>query len=387
MKKLLYISACAGFLLWAGCKEMDRLDHIDPSTAIPAQISDIKVVSTPGGAILTYTLPKDPGLQYVKAVYDIRPGVSMEAKSSIYSDTLMLSGFGDTSQYDIQLYSVGKNERSSAPVTISVKPLLPPVRTVFDSLAIEAAFGGVKMRFKNPREANVAVILLADTSGQGFWTELQTFYTRAPQGVLSFRGLPPTEKRFAVYLRDRWDNRSDTLFATLTPFFEEIIPKPFAAVRLPTDTYDPVEPQYPIERMWDGDIGSIFASKHNTLTPQWFTVDLGVSVVLSRVRMHQRLPNYTFTGGNVKMYELYGSNDPDPDGGWNNWHLLGKFSNYQPSGTPTAEEINAAHVLGEDHDLDFVPPPYRYVRWKTLATYGGGPQVTIAEIFFWGQIQ
>lgn len=388
MKQLLYIiSACSGLLLWSGCKEMDRLDHIDPSSAIPQQISNVKVTSTPGGVILTYSLPKDPGLLYVKAEYDIRPGVRMESKSSVYSDTLTLNGFGDTSHYDIRLYSVGKNEKASEPITVSVVPLMPPVRTVFDSLTIEAAFGGVKMRFKNPLEANLAVVLLADTSGQGFWTELQAFYTRAPQGVLSFRGLAPTEKRFAVYLRDRWDNKSDTLFATLTPFFEEPVPKPFTAVRLPTDTYDPVEPQYPIERMWDGDIGSIFASKHNTVTPQWFTIDLGAPVVLSRVRMHQRHPNYTFTGGNVKIYELYGSNDPDPDGGWNNWHLLGKFSNYQPAGAPTAEEINTAHVVGEDHDLDFVPPPYRYVRWKTLATYGGGPQITVAEIFFWGQIQ
>lgn len=387
MKQLLYIAASFFLLLWQGCKEMDRIDHIDPSTAIPAQISDVKTISTPGGVILTYKLPKDESMAYVKAVYEPKTGSRMESKASVYSDTLVLNGFGDTTSYDIKLYSVGKNEKASEPLVISVKPLQAPVHTVFDALTIEAAFGGVKMRFTNPLEANLAVVLLADTSGQGFWTELQAFYTRSPQGVLSFRGLAPTPKKFAVYLRDRWDNKSDTLFATLTPLFEEQVPKPFTGLRLLTDTYQEVEPQYPIEKMWDGDINSIFASKHNTTTPQWFTIDLGKRVVISRVRMHQRLPNYTFTGGNVKIYELYGSNNPDADGGWNNWQLLGRFKNYEPPGAPTAEEINAAYVLGEDHDLDIIPPAYRYVRFKTIATYGGGPQVTIAELFFWGQIQ
>src|SRR6187402_2537216 len=163
MKQLLYILLG---ICWLGCKKADRLDHISNSGVIPAQITDVKSVGTPGGAILTYSVPKDPELLYVKAVYEIQPGVSIEAKSSFYSDTLILQGFGDTLTHKVQLFSIGKNEKSSAPLTVEVVPLVAPVKLAFDSLELEAAFGGVKVRFKNKLEANLAVVLVSDTSNE-----------------------------------------------------------------------------------------------------------------------------------------------------------------------------------------------------------------------------
>jgi hypothetical protein len=385
MKHVLYIFLG---ICWLSCKKADRLDHISNSGTIPAQISDVKITATPGGAILTYSVPKDPELLYVKAVYEIQPGVSMQTKSSFYSDTLVLQGFGDTLIHKVELFSIGKNEKSSAPLVVEVTPLVAPVKLAFDSLELEAAFGGVKVRFKNRLEANLAVVLVSDTSNSGVWTPLQTFYTKAPEAVFSFRGLAPVERKFAVYLRDRWNNKSDTVIRTLTPLYEELIQKPYSALILPTDEYIPVEPQYPLDRMWDGLIdASIFASRHSTSTPQWFTVNLGVTAVISRIKMHQRNQPYSFTGGNVKSFEIYGSNNPDPDGSWASWQLLGAFQSFVPNGTPTAEDYQFVSVDGQDFDIPEVMPACRYIRFKTTGTYGGGPQVTISEITFWGQIQ
>jgi hypothetical protein len=103
--------------------------------------------------------------------------------------------------------------------------------------------------------------------------------------------------------------------------------------------------------------------------------------------MHQRNQPYSFTGGNVKSFEIYGSNNPDADGGWANWQLLGAFQSYVPNGTPTAEDYQFVSVDGQDFDMPEVMPACRYIRFKTTGTYGGGPQVTISEITFWGQIQ
>jgi len=389
MKKLLYILS---FLLLGaigqGCKEELRLDHIDENAPAPVQVSNIKSQSTPGGAILTYTVPSDVNLAYVKAVYEIQPGVFKEGKASFYTDTIKLEGFGNTDVYDVKVYSVGKNDKESEPLVIKVQPLTPPVYTAFADLTLDAGFGGVKVKFKNVNQANLAIVLEADTAGNGVSTPVQTFYTKAIAGSYSVRGLAPIQKKFSVYLRDRWGNKSEKLTKTLTPLFEAEVPKPFTTIHLPTDEYLPVESPYYMERMWDGLVDIwIFATRNNTTLPQWFTVDLNKQVVLSRMKMHQR--NYVYQGGDVKRFELYGTNNPGADGSFANWTLLGKFNSIKPSGLPSgqssAEDYDYAFTKGEDFELEEVPQAYRYYRIKTLETYGTNGQVTITELSFFGK--
>jgi len=393
MKRYIHsLLAVMTLIVYSSCKREDRIDHFDSNAPAPAPVTNPKYTGTPGGAWVTYEAPRDPNLAYIKAVYEIAPGVLREAKSSYYTDTLKLEGYGDTSFHEVQLYSIGRNEKASDPVKLQVKPLTPPVYTAFDSLQLEPAFGGVKIRFQNPAEGNIAIVLISDTTGNGVWTPISTFYTKAPKGVFSYRGLPPTQRKYALYLRDRWNNKSATLIKTLTPLFEEKVPKPFKALILPTDETIPVESQYPMERMWDDMIDQgIFATRHSSSTPQWFTIDLQRSVVISRMKMHQRGENYTYTGSNVKSFELWGSNDPDANGGWTKWVLMGTFQSYKPSGLPpgqvTAEDRDYGHTKGEDFDMPDIPAAYRYLRFKTTSTYGGGPQITIAELSFWGQLQ
>ena len=87
MKKIYFIGGLLVALLGYSCSKEGRLDFVDSNAPAPAQISAVKVDATPGGGILTYTLPADPNLAYVKAVYEIQPGVFREAKSSRYTDT------------------------------------------------------------------------------------------------------------------------------------------------------------------------------------------------------------------------------------------------------------------------------------------------------------
>ncbi|TDQ08785.1 DUF5000 domain-containing lipoprotein [Pedobacter metabolipauper] len=392
MKKLRYIFPL--LLLFAvvgqGCKEELRLDHIDENAPAPQQVSNIKSEGIPGGAILTYTVPSDANLSYVKAVYEIQPGVFKEGKASFYTDTIRLEGFGDTNEYDVKVYTVGKNDKASEPLTIKVKPLTPPVQSAFKYLTLDSGFGGVKIKFQNEFQANLAIVLEADTAGNGVMIPLQTYYTKAREGSYSYRGLAPIRKTFTVYLRDRWGNKSEILTKRTTPLAEAMVPKPFTALQLPTDEYLPVEAAYPMSRMWDGLVDIwIFASRNSTVVPQWFTVDLNRPVIVSRMKVHQRSPNYTYGGGNVKRFELYGSSAPNPNGSWDSWKLLGSFTSTKPSGLPlgqnSAEDYNYGHTLGEDFELTETPLAYRYYRFKSLETYGGGGQITIAEISFWGK--
>jgi len=393
MKKLLYIIAPALLITISfSCKKAGRIDFIDNNAPAPAQISDVKVIQKPGGATLTYKIPKDPNLAYVKAVYEIRTGVFREAKASYYTDTLHLVGYGDTLLHDVKIYSVGKNEKESTPVAMQVQPLTPPVRTTFLSLTLDATFGGVQVSFENIAKENLAITVMLDSTGQDTWTTINTFYTGAANGNFSVRGFDTTVRKFAVYVRDRWSNKSDTLMKTLKPVFETKIPKTtWSALRLPTDSYTPAQ-SYVLEHLWDNNIqgyDGIFASSNLSKLPQWVTIDLGKKIIISRIVSHQMSSDHFYAGSAMKSFELWGSNDPDTDGGWNNWEKLGTFQSFKPSGLPlgqtTDEDRNYAWFNGEDFSFDRLLPAVRFIRFKTLETYSMSGQVVIAELDLWGQ--
>ncbi|MBC7423296.1 MAG: DUF4959 domain-containing protein [Ferruginibacter sp.] len=394
MKKVYSIIILAA-IIWCSCTK-GRVDFLDANKAAPAQITNIKADQTPGGAVLTYKIPLDPNLSYVKAVYEIQPGVFREAKASRYTDSLKLVGFGDTLAHEVKVYSVGTNEKQSAPVAITVNPKTPPVKSVFKTVIFAAAFGGVSVSFKNPDKADLSIVIMRDTTGNNAWAIINTFYTAAISGNLSTRGLDSVPQKFALFIRDRWNNKSDTLYETLTPKYESQITKDtWNALVLPTDQTAIAGPWYNIENMWDGvpggGTGNIYASSNASHLPQWFTFDLGKKVLLSRFKMFTEGYDHCYTGSAVKIFELYGSNSPDTDGGWTKWQLLGAYHSFKPSGLPlgqrTAEDINYAHFLGEDFNFDTAPAPVRYLRWKTLETYASPGQVVIAELSFWGQVQ
>lgn len=394
MKKLYFIAALLMAIFWYSCTKDTRFDNIDPKAPAPAPVTDVKVKPTPGGALLTYKIPSDPNLLYVKAVYEIQPGVLKEAKSSMYTDTLRLEGFGDTESHDVKIYTVGKNEKLSTPVSVSVIPNTPPVKTVFANTVLTSTFGGVNIVFTNPDEAEVSIVVMVDSTGNNTWAPVTTIYTKSLKGNFSARGLKSEEKKFRLFVKDRWNNKSDTLTQLITPRFETLITKDtWSVLVLPTDQTAIAGTGYTLNKLWDGlyPLANSYASANASVLPQWFTLDLGKKVLMSRFKEHQAATSHLYTASAVLTFELWASNSPDLDGGWKNWDLLGTFHSFKPSGSPigknTAEDINYGNFLGEDFNFDVPPPAYRYLRWKTLETYGSSGQVVIAEIDLFGDIE
>lgn len=394
MKRSIINSYIAAVLIAAvaySCADESRIDYLDENAPPPAQVSNVEVMPTAGGAVITYDIPSDPNLLYVIAEYEIQPGVIREAKASIYTDSLFLVGYGDTLSHDVQLFSVGKNEKRSDPLAVSVRPLTPPVQATFGALELNPTFGGIEVRFANSAEADLAIVLMTDTTGQGDWGTVQTFYTGAAEGRFVARGFDTLERDFSAFVRDRWNNKSDTMVRTISPFFEEMIPKDtWQALNLPTDTYQSAENAYPIERLWDDDLNLMFASTNSSVQPQWFTIDLGVPVAISRIVAHQPEPvAHFYDGSGFKKFEIWGSNSPDPNGSWDSWQLMGTFESFKPSGLPqgeySEEDRNYGWIQGEDFTFEQENPPVRYLRWKTLESYGSAAQVAIAEIDVWGR--
>lgn len=383
--KIFYISIV--LLAIISCKEEGHIYYLDEGLPAPKQISNVVINNTPGGAIITYEIPKDPNLSYIKAIYEIQPDVFREAKSSYYRDTLELVGFGDTLSHIVKIYSVGRNEKMSDPLSINVKPLTPPVQSVFESIDVESTFGGVSVSFINTNQADLAMYVMIDTIGNGIWTPVSAHYTSAVGGVFHARGLDPVESKFAVFIRDRWNNKSDTLFKVLTPLEETLILKsPWNALHLEGDSWVPEAAKYNLEKVWDNVVNNsenLFAPKFFGVYPQWFTVDLYQTVIFSRMKLFQRT-SHPYNGVWIKSFEIWGTNDYSSD----NWILLGQFESRIPSGSiwPSYKPEDMDYQrAGEDFSFNQPLPPIRYFRFKVTDTYGGG-KYQLSELTFWGQL-
>ncbi|MDR2036744.1 MAG: DUF4959 domain-containing protein [Bacteroidales bacterium] len=395
--RIIYIIISLMLVLYAGCKEEDRIDHIDDSAPAPAQVTDVTVRNTAGGAVLKYLVSDDKNLLYVQAVYEIQPGIQREAKSSFYKDSLVLEGFGDTRTYDVQLYSVGKNEKKSEPLTVQVNPTTAPVRLATKSL--KETFGGVSVNIENPGKTNLAIVLMADTANVGYLSILHTFYTSMPKASFSFRGLDSVSYDFAVYLRDRWNNLSDTITNTLKPIYEEEITKgTWKEYALPGDT-PPLNENYRLQNIWNNNLsnGNSCLVIQNQPLPAVITWDFGKTVTLSRLKLWPREHvDDRWRRGQPRIFEIYGSTTPNPNGDLDeSWIPLGRFECIKP--TPdeaiTQEDIDFARA-GIDFDFaytDFAPDPFvpiRYIRIKTISTFNNTSisNISIQEVSFWGTV-
>jgi len=399
MKKIYLLILLAGMVMLACKKEGIRV-YVDENAPAPAAITKFNVTNIPGGAIITYTVPPDPNLLYVKAVYNANSEVKREAKASYFGDTLIVTGFGDTLPKIVKLYTVGRNEKASAATEVTVNPLTPPVRAAQRSIDFRATFGGVVAIYKNAAMAPLTYYLMLDTTGNNTWKNITIYTSEAAAGAVTARGYDTVRQRFAVYTKDRWGNKSDTLIKELKPIFETPIDKaPFKEVSLPTDnnaghTWSGLSLRnmtFLWNNVWNSDNDCFHTKTSVALMPAWFTFDMGFRTALSRFKFYHRSGSSgAYVGGDPKTFEIWGSNNPNPDGSWDSsWTLLGEFTSTKPtpSTTVTAEDRTFACVNGEDFDMPPGIPAVRYLRFKINSTWGGFTYFYISELSFWGARQ
>jgi hypothetical protein len=366
--------------------------------------------------VIKYATPRDKNLLGVKVVYT-RNGEVCESKASKYTDSLVVEGFRGTAPQEAQLYSIGLNSKLSEPVTVSFTPLIPPIQTVkFD---MEESFGGVTVSLdENDSKADLALVLLFDTmeyttGDQRQWKELQTFYTASAAMKFSRRGLSVRPVDFALYIRDRWGNCSDTIYRNLTPIEEVKLPKTeFRNANLPTDHFYPTGGNNAarLENLWNGGEaadGNIYATGVQAPMPQWFTIDLGHKMSISRIQKWPRANYELYSGSAPRIIQFWGSMDPNPDGSWDDsWTLLGEFEQFKPSGY--GEGLVVGPVTDEDRDYWYnrtefelvptekTPDPHMtvtHIRVRVMSTYttygteATTGQVIMAELTFWGQLR
>jgi hypothetical protein len=382
-----------------GCNE-ENVGQPATDSVAPGILKSLEYEAMPGGARISYQLPTDLDLLYVKAVYTIN-GKEKTATSTLYNKYIDVMGFGNTNPQSITLYSVDRSGNQSEGVNLSIVPGEPPIWSIRESLRIEPTFSGVKLLWDNPTQTDIEVYLLVEDSVTGKLKLSDFRFSNGVDGKFSVYGFESTERLFAAYIRDRWDNYSDTLQNVITPFYEEELDKSlFRRQILPND--------HSID--WPGDLWAYMFDGRYNVTQKWhtnqytypmcFTVDLGQLVKLSRATLWPRygddLSGYRVN--NLKYWDVYGI-DKLPDNylsmgdeywkyDWQkDWQFLGAHEAFKPSGmdNPIITAEDEAYVLkGWSNDFDQDAPPVRYVRYHIKTMWGGGIAFQVCELTFWG---
>lgn len=382
--------------IFVACSEDQGPQILEGNSTPPAEVTNVVVQNLPGKAKITYTLPSDEDLLYVVARYKLENGMPMEVKASYYSNSMLLEGFAGQSSTEVKVYAVNRSETESKAVVVSVNPAKAPIFDIFDSLIAQPDFGGIRIIADNPTKEEIGILVM-QKNVQGDWVPLSTsIYTSVDEIKQSLRGFQSVDQDFAIVVRDRWLNYTDTLEITIKPIFEQLMPKSaFVGVKLANDAKT-IDNAYPVSNLFDGQFleywGSYFTDRTIDVGNHLVTFDIGAKTKLSRLRLWQfsepiggqRMYYYL---GAMKKFRIWGSNqvtDPNLQTGWT---LLGEYEIKKPSGLPYGQENNddlLAARDGADYDIALDKPAVRYLRIECLENWVGGKFMAVSEVHVYG---
>jgi hypothetical protein len=379
----------AAGIAWQACDE-EPVGQQPVDGAAPGAVSNLTVENIAGGALLTYTLPDDEDLLYVKAVYT-RNGEVCESRTSLYSDTLKVEGYGDTLQHEVQVIAVDRSRNESTPVQATIQPLEPEVITIGSAINLIADFGGVMAQWTNARRAEISVVIMEENDLLMEYVPIETFYSSVVNGRGSVHGMDTIPRNFGAYVQDHWGNRSAVKYFELKPLFEIQFDRlKFTDASLPGDA-----PHYgggwALSNIWDGikgqDQGYSSQANSGTPLPHSITINLGTRGQISRIRLYQRAGDYVFSEGNPRSFEVWGCETLDPSGSWDSWTKLIDCESIKPSGLPMGENTNEDIAVARDGE-DFInymsDLKVHYIRIKVLRTWAGGDNFQVGEIEIFG---
>lgn len=404
-------------LLVVSCGSEESVGQYPLHNNIPVAPANIRVIENfGGGSTLRYDLPTDPDLLYVRGTYTLDDGTPMEVKASVYTNTMQIVGFAKNEERVVWLSCVDRSRNESEKVAITIHPLESPIFEIFNTLKVYNDFGGVLVRWENPTEADIVVMVSTPyVDGSEMTRPVQNFYSAAKTGVGYIRGFPVEEIVFNVQIRDRWGNLTTVSTGKYLPKFEEEANKVYFKKWNgdPAIPYKQYSSSYPIERLWDninmaafGAANNFFHTPDKEPFPIPFTFDLGKVYTVSRFKIWQRgggsatssTDSWVYRHGNLKKFTVYGSPDEfarimpnTANPVEHEWIELGTFESFKPSGLPlgtySAEDRELGAVTGED----FMFPadqatPVRYIRFAIHETWGGTPMIHASEISAFGQL-
>jgi hypothetical protein len=400
MKKMYYkiIALITVITLIISCND-DRTVLVPKDSVPPSPISNVQVEETPGGAKITYELPKESDISYVKGEF-LFQGKTRTVSSSIYENALIIEGLGSVEPVEVTLYLVDHSENLSEPVVKTFTPKRPPIETIFESIKFTPNFSGCNVSWENPLGIEIGLYLFA-ANDEGVLEEIDLIFRDFVEYEYTIRkkegSFDTQERLFAVHIVDKWGNVSDTAYAVIAPFYEKMLDKEkFVDADLPYDN-NSINNNRPLSNIWDTKTNVIWHTVvgYVNAVPQLFTIYLGVEAKLSRFVLFNRGESYYYSQHNPQLFEVWGAKELKtdmPDEYWwedwkNDWELLGDYEVVKPSGSPfgtvTADD-KAASDAGFSFPFPLESEQVRYLRFAVKKTFSNTLALHIAEISIYG---
>ncbi|MCU7550222.1 DUF4959 domain-containing protein [Chitinophagaceae bacterium LB-8] len=388
---ILFVTA---FVALQSCQKDEGHQPVSSDQSIPVVVSNVQVENRPGKAKITYSIPSDKNLLYVKAEYLPSSGELAETKASYYQDSLILEGFADTLEHEVKLYSVSRSGVQSAPVVIKIKPLEAPIWQVFKSINIVNAFGGFNLTASNPTGDNISIVVLTKNVFKEYEiNNNMSVFTNEKNILNKVKGMDTVTTRLGFLVKDRWGNTTDTMYRDINPIFEtQLNPVNFRGVVLPGDAPQ-VTNGAKLEYAWDNRLGWPYTSFTHQVNggpqPHMITFDMGITAKLSRIwiRPYPEGTRYYFLT-TMKRFEIYGSDNPSTNGTLDNsWTLLGSYEVVKPSGLPYGTDNaldQATASAGFNWEIRLDAPKVKFLRIRCLENFAGGTAQSINELKVYG---
>ena len=380
-------------ILLISCDENESGD-----TVAPGSITIENIIPTNGGGIISYSLPSDSDILFVRAEYTNSLGDDVYRVSSSHNNSVEIDGLNQDTPINVRLYVVDESQNISDPTEVEFTPLPSFIYLVQESISISPELGGVRIEWENIAEKTVYVHLHIVNGDD---EEIRILSSDKEFENISVRGLESVETTFLTKVEDFDGNITDLEEkATISPLFEEMIDK---------STWTLVDNlsvngnawEGSTVNFWDDVVDTAATNSDNSYFIIWrdqnggvlnwpldIVINLNKNVQVHRFKVWQRafwyngptgIPYY-YQEENMRSFDLFASNNAQ------DWTLLGQFDIGDPSdqdGNISQDFIDAA-AEGHDFDLEGVSDAFRYLKFSITSNFGSDTYVHGSEITLWG---
>jgi len=376
-----------------GCVDDKNQDSIPPGI-----LTIENITPTNGGGVISYQLPSDSDILFVRAEYTNSLGFDVYRVSSSHNNSIEIDGLNQNTPINVRLFVVDENENISQPVEVEFTPLPSFIYLVQESISITPDLGGIKIEWENIAEKTVYVHLhIVNSSDE----EIRILSSNSASESIFVRGLDSVEMTFLTKVEDFDGNITELEEkATLTPIFEEMIDKSSWTL-VSGLSVDGNQWEGQTSFFWDDVVDTVESDFDNSYFIIWrdanggtldwpldIVIDLNKTVRIHRFKVWQRAfwyngpadTPYYYQAENLRSFDLYASNNSV------DWILLGQFDIGNPAdseGNIPQDFIESA-AEGHDFDLDGVSDEFRYLKFSITSNYGSDTYVHGSEITLWG---
>lgn len=416
---ILWVFVISLWILSCNDKDMDN-------TPAPAQVTDLSYVKTHGGAIISYKIPEDKHLSFVRAKYINSQNVEVSKVSSKFDYKIEVDGFVDLKPHTIKLYSVGLNGKESKAAQIEIVPDTSYIDLIKESLKLEPILGGVRATWFSPTDKTVFIYVDYSDGENEYQRILSSSHKDSVK--TNIKGLDPIAYNFSITVEDFSHNKTQSLEkGTFTPMPEMKLSKANWKVLTALSangTSSEGKTESFIDDVIDtresGTDNSYFIIHRNNNggalmffnefivkngNPLMMVVDMGKEVMISRIVCWQRAFDYSnrildasdnntgvsstyayYKDDNLKSFLFYATNklsDITAQNVWDNSIMHCDFGGPFDDGFVPQSKIQEA-INGHEFELSDMMGPYRYFVMGLTATYGSEIQACFSEISLYG---